>query len=282
MRILLFLLCAAASAQTLQERIAAHPRGPELAPGQEMGQEVTFHSGALVLKGFLYKPKGAGPFPVMVWNHGSEQKPGWQPELAAFYNRNGYVFFLPHRHGHGRSEGEYIVDLNNKLLKSAAREQDAWPAMVKLHDVYNTDVEASVAWIKKQPFTDTKRIFMSGCSYGGIQTILSAEKGMGVRAFVPFAPAAMSWRMTDLRERMLKAVNNAKAPVFLLQAKNDFSIGPSETLGPALRKKSPLNRSQVYPSFGPEDDHRLGHAGFACWNIGTEIWGKDVLAFLSQ
>src|SRR5580693_9929305 len=99
---LLVLLAAGAGAQplSLASRIAAHPARPELAPGQAMGEEVSFPAGGLTLRGFLYKPSGSGPFPAMIWNHGSEKQPGWQPELAAFYNSHGFVFFLPHRHGH--------------------------------------------------------------------------------------------------------------------------------------------------------------------------------------
>ena len=47
---------------------------------------------------------------------------------------------------------------------------------------------------------------MSGCSYGGIQTLLSVEKGLGVRGFIPFAPAAMSWANVELRKRLLRSV----------------------------------------------------------------------------
>src|SRR5258708_7023145 len=62
------------------------------------------------LHGFLFKPEGDGPFPALLWNHGSEQLPGQQSELAQFYVSKGYVFFIPHRSGHGRSAdaGEYI------------------------------------------------------------------------------------------------------------------------------------------------------------------------------
>ncbi len=167
------------AAPTLADRIAAHARSPQLAPGQAMGEEVSFSNGAIALKGFLYKPKGAGPFPALIWNHGSEPKPGWQPELAAFYNSEpmpgwqpelaafynsqGFVFFIPHRHGQGRSPGEYIVDVNNRLLeKYKGNQAEAWKQMVALHDVYNTDVAAAVEWLKSQLFVDKNRIIMSG------------------------------------------------------------------------------------------------------------------------
>jgi dienelactone hydrolase len=275
------LAVAALAAPTLADRIAAHPQRPELAPGQEMGEEVSFSNGDLALKGFLYKPKGNGPFPALIWNHGSEAKPGWQPELAAFYNSKGFVFFIPHRHGHGHSPGEYIVDINNRLMaKHKDNPELAWKEMVPLHDVYNRDVAAAVEWLRGRPFVDRNRIVMSGVSYGGLQTLVSAEKIPGVRGFISFAPAAMSWRMIPLRERLLKAIANAKAPIFLLQAKNDYSTGPSEVLGPAIRKKGGPNRAKLYPAFGADDDHRKGHGAFACWNIGTEIWGPDVMDFI--
>jgi len=35
------------------------------------GEVVTFRSGELTLHGVLYRPDGAGPFPAVVYNHGS-------------------------------------------------------------------------------------------------------------------------------------------------------------------------------------------------------------------
>ena len=58
---------------------------------------VSFSWSGGTLHGFLYVPEGKGPFPAVLWNHGSERRPGWQPELASFYNSHGFVFFLPHR-----------------------------------------------------------------------------------------------------------------------------------------------------------------------------------------
>src|SRR5262249_20642153 len=146
MRWLLLLAISAAAQPTANfaARITAHPRGAELAPGQAMGDEITYAPG---LHGFVYKPEGTGPFPAMLWNHGSEEKPGWQPELATFYNRSGYVFFIPHRRGHGRSPGEYIVARNTKIQSSTLNVSEAERQMVRLHDEYSSDVEAAVNWL---------------------------------------------------------------------------------------------------------------------------------------
>jgi len=80
-------------------------------PESAKPEEVVFPSDKLQLHGFLWKPEGQGPFPAVLWNHGSEKLPGSQPTLAAFYTSHHYVFFVPHRRGQGRSPGEYIQDL---------------------------------------------------------------------------------------------------------------------------------------------------------------------------
>ena len=266
-------LAAAAAAQApsnLAELISAHPRRPELAPGQEKGEVVSIPSGGLTLKGFIYRPKGAGPFPSVIWNHGSEKLPGWQPELAAFYTSRRFVFFIPHRRGHGLSPGDYIVDRQRKFEADHPHDREAvWKEQVRLLDEYNPDVVASLAWLKSQPYVDKDRIVMSGCSYGGIQTLLTVEKGLGVKGFIPFAPAAMSWANVKLRERLLRAVGDAKAPLFLLQAGNDYSTGPTEVLGAAIGKKRAPNQSKLYPAFGTTQQQ--GHGAFACWDLGTRI-----------
>jgi pimeloyl-ACP methyl ester carboxylesterase len=120
---------------------------------------------------------------------------------------------------------------------------------------------------------------MSGVSHGGIQTLLAAEAGGGMRAYVPFAPAAIGWSGNpELHERLRRAVRRAGAPIFLLQAENDHSLGPSEVLGAELRRKGGRNRARVYPAYGESPE--TGHGEFAC--RGTDAWGADVRAFLDE
>jgi len=68
---------------------------------------------SLTLVGFLFKPDGAGPFPALVWNHGSERNPGTMRQfdaVASIFVPAGFVVFAPMRRGHGDSEGPYIMD----------------------------------------------------------------------------------------------------------------------------------------------------------------------------
>jgi len=230
---------------------------------------VSFSWSGGTLHGFLYVPEGKGPFPAVLWNHGSERRPGWQPELASFYNSHGFVFFLPHRRGQGKSTGPYIMDeIRAGGASVAGQAQQA----------ANQDVVAALEWLKAQPEVDASRIVVSGCSFGGIQTLLTAEKGLGARAFIAFAPAAQSWGNGTLDQILEYAVEHAKAPVFILQAKNDYSTQPTEVLGRIA--KSHGGQAKIYPGFGKAAQE--AHWAFATTSAGISVWDKDVLQFIES
>jgi carboxymethylenebutenolidase len=275
-------LTRAQAALERQQMTSAQPHSqlPALAAFRQTAENVKYTAGEFSLPAYLYKPRGRGPFPAVIWNHGSERNPKAQPELARFYTQRGYVFFVPIRHGHARAPGAYIGTLQEQLRSDEHELAVIQKKIVALHERYNQDVVAAVAWLKEQSFVDSDRLVMSGVSYGGIQTMLTAEKGLGIRAFVPFAPAAMSFANAALRERLVIAARHAKAPVFLLQAKNDYSTGPSELLAPILKEKGSPSQAKIYPSFGVTPQE--GHGAFACWSLFVTIWGDDVLLFVDQ
>jgi dienelactone hydrolase len=239
---------------------------------QSQPEEVVFPSAGRQLHGFLWKPSGPGPFRAIVWNHGSEKLPGSEPALANFYTAHSYVFFVPHRRGQGRSPGDYIQD---QVAQSGPGERAQ--RVVDLLESEVDDVIAGLNYLKSQPFVHPTRIAISGCSYGGIETLLTGERDLGVKALVPFAPGAMSWEKNyQLQDALIRAVDQAKAPVFLIQAQNDYSLGPSHALSKEAAKKHKDFQSKIYPAFG-KGEHD-GHWGFC--STATDVWGADVLAFL--
>jgi carboxymethylenebutenolidase len=243
-----------------------------IAAAQSKPEEVVFSNGGRQLHGFLWKPEGSGPFPAILWNHGSEKLPGSQPALASFYTAHSYVFFVPHRRGQGRSSGEYIQEMVRQ-----APPADRARRMVELQEDEVDDVVAGLTYLKSQTFVDPARIAISGCSYGGIQTLLTGERDLGIKALVPFAPGAMSWEENlPLRDRLVRAVDHVKAPVFLIQAKNDYSLAPSQALSKEAEKKHTNFQSKIYPAFG--SSHQDGHWGFC--STATDVWGNDVLDFI--
>jgi len=224
------------------------------------------------LTGYLVKPEGSGPFPVVIWNHGSGKQLDDEGnaytfgKVPSFYVSHGFVVVFPFRHESGVSP-DYSGTHATQVKAMTP---------VEMLDVRLEDVIAAVEYVKKLPYIDTSRMAMSGLSVGGIETVLASEKGLGMKCFVPFAPGAMSWANPELRTREIAAIKAAKAPVFLLQARNDFSLGPSEVLGAILKQKGSPNQSKVYPDYGVS--HEDGHRNFAL--AGCDIWGADVLQFL--
>jgi len=234
---------------------------------------VSFASGKLELRGFLFKPEGNGPFPAVLYNHGSEKLPGSKPEIGNFFAANGYVLFVPHRRGHGRSPGDYIMDAL-RIATSTTRGQ----LTVSLLEEQQQDVMAALEYLKNRQYVNARRIAVAGCSFGGIQTLLAAEKDVGLRAAIAFAAAAMTWRESiEIQSRLVAAVRRAAVPVFLVQAENDRDLSPTRVLSKEMELAGKAHKAVVYPPYGVTTAD--GHGGF-CFR-GVDVWGQDVLAFLA-
>ena len=226
------------------------------------------------------KSKNFDKFPAMIYNHGSDLNPDGVPHLAKLYVDHGFIFFAPDRRGQGLSKdaGPYHVDEQNKFNGTAIFGQ----MDVMLHELYNQDVIAAVEWFKNQPYVERQHIAMTGLSFGGIQTLLTAEKDPGIRAYVPFAPAAESWGVSELRDRLVTAVRREKAPMFIIQAEGDYNLGPVNTLGNVLHQKNDASKwkAKLYPRFGCTNGN--AHVRFALGCDGIVNWDQDVLSFLNK
>ncbi|HYS68263.1 MAG TPA: CocE/NonD family hydrolase, partial [Paraburkholderia sp.] len=70
-------------------------------------------AGTVTLETTIYKPDGAGPFPMIVFNHGkipgdprTQERSNPLP-FAREFVRRGYVVVAPNRQGFGHSDGVY-------------------------------------------------------------------------------------------------------------------------------------------------------------------------------
>ena len=229
-------------------------------------EAVPFRSGDQILHGCVYKPKGKGPFPAVLFNQSaikpSYEKIEWPPflSLAQFFTTNGYVFFLPGRYNHEIPASSTV------------------PKWSQETDARNADVVAGLDWLKTQSYVDENRIVLCGHSAGAIQALLVAEKKPGIRGTISFSVGAISWKSsTILQELLEKAAKNIDTPVLLLQPQNDFSIEPSRVLGDIVRKKPQPTRVKIFPPFGSTQ----AEANLFGLN-GAKVWGNDVLEFLDR
>jgi dienelactone hydrolase len=258
---------------------AAPTRSPWFAPINN--QKVTFQSDGLTLVGYLSKPEGDGPFPALISNHGSEHTPSDKSGQAdPVFGPAGYVVLRPLRRGHGESQGEWIVDSINRE-RTANGKAAAAQLLVTLMETEQLDDQlAGLAYLKSLPYVDTNRLGVIGCSYGGIQTLLGAERGPGYKAAVAMSPAAESWNGNKpLQDRLIQAVSGIDIPVFLIHPAKDASLEPGITLGKEFERLGKTYQLKIYPEdvgTPEQQEHCFGGPG------GSVIWQADVLAFFAQ
>jgi carboxymethylenebutenolidase len=241
---------------------------------------VTFPSGSLTLHGMIFRPDGKGPFPAVVYNHGSYKDPTEAFEaLGPVFASRGWVFFAPYRRGQGLSAaaGPFIGD-----EIAAARKTGGLPAaaatMVRLLKTDHLDDQmAAVAWLKTQSFIASNRIAVAGSSFGGIETVLGAERGTYCAA-VDSSGGAESWALApQLQDLMTHAVRNSRAPIFFFQAANDYDLSPSRDLSAAMKEAGKTYEAKMYPAFGTsaQEGHSFGY-------FGSSVRAKDVFKFLDK
>jgi carboxymethylenebutenolidase len=114
---------------------------------------------------------------------------------------------------------------------------------------------------------DTNRIVVSGYSFGGIQTLLAAEKGLGAQAFIAFAAGAKSWGNEVLRERLENAVRNAKGARVRPASEQRLQCRAYECVGKIAKTNG--GQAEIYPAFG--NNSQDGRWGLATTNSGIEV-----------
>jgi carboxymethylenebutenolidase len=243
---------------------------------------VAFPSGNITLHGVIYMPKGAGPFPAVVFNHGSA--PGMYSNeaieaLGPRFASHGWVFFAPYRRGQGLSEaaGSYIGDQIAAAVKKGGIAAAAATMIRLLETDHLNDQLAGLAWLQKQTFVQPKRIATFGNSFGGIEAVLGAEHGSYCAA-VDASGAAESWSKSPALQAFLtRTVRNARAPIFFFQAENDYDLTPSRSLSAAMKDAGKTSEIKIYPPNG-----KSAQEGHSFAYLGSAVWSDDVFRFLAQ
>jgi len=253
-------------------------------------QTLDFPSGKLHLKAYLWKPAGPGPFPAVLFNHGSggddaDHTAGMPitqaaSVLAPFFVKHGYVFLYPFRRGHGpsASQASFMQDVLRREERANGKEARQHLHFKLLTTDQLDDVMASLALLKTVPGVDAQRIAVVGHSFGGLLTLLAAERDNGIRAAVTFAAGANFWEHSpEVRQRLLTAIRNAHAAIMLNHAENDFSTAAGHDLSAELERLHKPGVLKIYPPVGlkAEDGHNLLYEDIPAWE-------SDVFEFLDR
>ncbi len=136
---------------------------------------------AVFLEVVIYKPPGSGPFPTVVFNHGSTGF-GNDPALftvtythealARFFVDRGWLVAFPQRRGRGRSGGIYDEGFEPDRSRYSCRAEYSLPGV----DHALADIDAAVDYLRSRSDVDTTRMLSGGISRGGILAIAHAAR----------------------------------------------------------------------------------------------------------
>jgi dienelactone hydrolase len=255
------------------------------APGEEIlripvNEPRGFGNPGAFLEATLFRPPGAGPFPLAVLSHGSPREPDrrvgrqrFEPQSRWFVAR-GFAVVVPMRRGYAGSDGERAEGYGG------CPEPDFRRAGLEAAK----DIGAATRFVAARPDVDPGRIVLVGHSAGGFGSLaLASQRPAGVLGVVNFAGGRGSVASGEncAPRRLVEAMGSygrtTAVPTLWLYAENDLFFGPSlaREMHAAFRRGGGAAELLVLPSFGSD-----GHHLFTL-DTGIPHWAPAVDRFLA-
>lgn len=143
---------------------------------------------------FVFKPRGQGPFPVVISIHGgpeSQARPSFNPLVQYLATRANIAVLVPNVRGSDGYGKTWLSLDNGKLREDSVK-----------------DIGALLDWVATQPGLDKSRVAVIGGSYGGYmvlaslvhfgQRLVAGVDVVGISNFVTFLENTAAYRR-DLR-----------------------------------------------------------------------------------
>jgi len=190
---------------------------------------------------FIYKPKTAGPHPVVIAIHGgpeSQARPLFSSTYQMWVDELGVAVVVPNVRG-SDGYGKSYLQMDNGFKREDS---------VK-------DIGALLTWIEQQSDLDQDRVAVYGGSYGGYMVLASAVHYsdqlkaavniVGISSFVTFLENTQDYRrdlrrveygderIPEMREFLnsispLNNVDKINVPMFVVQGQNDPRVPVTE------------------------------------------------------
>lgn len=262
-------LAGAAAALGLASAHAQGALNPALNESVEM---IPLKSGVRI-ETTVFKPDGAGPFPLVVISHPRysgrpDEQPRYRPLPAVrYFLQRGYAVLAPMQQGVSRSGGWYAgmgCDLQHNVRAQTE------------------DVAGVLNHIASQPWADRSRILAVGHIHGGMTALELAASGYpGVRGVLNFAGG---WRHSecgtwqyDLTRTLEEQARTTKVPSLWFYASNDTYMG--EFARPMFEKYTAAGGKARFINFGSFQND--GSFMFVS-DAGAPLWEPEVTTFLQS
>jgi dienelactone hydrolase len=260
--ILALVVLAVVGAQTAIAQTRFGAQSAEGEPGRKQPWLVPSPDPDVAAHALLFRPPGAGPFPLAVIAHASTQNvlrraqmP--QPEyaaLSAWLVARGFAVLVPERPGHGATGGKYLEDQSGCDEANYSRAGHATA----------DSIIAALNFLREQPFIRQDGAVVVGHSAGAWGALaLAGNNPKGVATIIAFAPGR-GGRANDFPNqvcapRTLIAAagefgHDAHIPVVWLVSANDSYFAPelSRQLADAFRAGGDRVEFRVLAAYGGE------------------------------
>ena len=153
-----------------------------------------FFGGDLAMVSQVFRPPGAGPFPVVVFSHGrapdaaerARLKVGVSNAQLRYWLARGDAVVAPIRPGYGATGGGD--------LESNGAHFNAFGVCTSVPDfrasamAERRTVDATLQWLRGQPWADAQHVLLAGQSAGGLATVAAgATNPAGVVGYINYA-----------------------------------------------------------------------------------------------
>jgi dienelactone hydrolase len=262
LKVIFALVFIAVGAQAVAAQTRFGAQGAEGVPGRRQPWLVPSPDPDVAAHAVLFRPPGAGPFPLAVIAHASTQNglrraqmP--QPEyaaLSAWLMARGFAVLVPERPGHGATGGKYLED------QGGCDEADYSRAGHATAD----SIAAALTFLREQPFIRRDGALVIGHSAGAWGALaLAGSHPKGVAMIIAFAPGR-GGHADDFPNQvcaphtLISAAaefgRDARVPVLWLVSANDTYFSPelSRQLADAFRAGGGKVDFRVLPAYGGE------------------------------
>jgi dienelactone hydrolase len=253
---------------------------------------VTVPSEDLKLRAVLGRPRGDGPFPAYIQNHGSmtveeANRNPWsritRDSLSDTLARNGYVVLVLARRGYKGSEGVAMTYSQHQTSggRSGRRASD----VMREAEEEAGDVIAALDYLSSLPYVDKERIGVGGVSLGGLVSIMAAARDPRFKALISMAggyrqlgSGSVDEAWAPLQGVWENAARRLHIPVLILWSKNDMVL--DRDVGRELEKDLRLAGKRVEMTVYPEFEQN-GHFLFSRPE-GYPLFVPDAMRFLDR
>jgi len=204
----------------------------------------------------LLTPPGPGPFPLVIWNHGTAEDDAARREgrnrsatFATYYFLSrGYAVAAPSMRGYGRSGG---TPTESVCVSVACGDGNA------------ADILAVLDGLAREPALDARRVVVAGASFGGFNALATGARGdPRLRAVVNFHGGLRASTRRDWEPLLIEAVRRfgtrSRVPALWIYGDNDrsFPVATWRTMRAAYAAGGAPTDVVAYGRFR-DDSHKL-------------------------